>query len=39
MPALKAALGGNEVTVIDVMTDEHAYPPITSFKGKAALDY
>lgn len=27
------------VTVIDVMTDERAHPPVTVFHGKAALDY
>lgn len=37
--ALETALVGDSVTVIDVITDERAYPPITSFQGKAALDY
>ena len=39
LPALKESLARNEVAVIDVVTDEHAYPPITSFQGKDALDY
>lgn len=38
-PALKAALAGNQVCVLDVMTDERAHPPVTTFQGKAALDY
>lgn len=39
LPALKAALAEPALTVIDVMTDERARPPITSFEGKEALDY
>ena len=39
LPALKEALGSGEVTVIDVMTDERAHPPVTSFQGKDALNY
>ena len=35
----KAALAGNQVCVLDVMTDERAHPPVTTFQGKAALDY
>lgn len=38
-PALAAALKADGVTVIDVITDQRAYPPITSFMGKDALDY
>ncbi len=38
-PALAAALKGGVVTVLDVATDERAYPPITSFEGKKALEY
>lgn len=38
-PALSEALASDEVTVIDVVTDERAYPPITSFQGKDALQY
>lgn len=37
--ALQTALAANVVTVIDVITDERAYPPVTSFTGKQALDY
>ncbi|TJZ90168.1 acetolactate synthase catalytic subunit [Paracoccus gahaiensis] len=38
-PALRDALASDEVTVIDVVTDERAYPPVTSFTGKQALNY
>ncbi|MFC6490581.1 acetolactate synthase catalytic subunit [Nitratireductor sp. GCM10026969] len=38
-PALEEALARSAVTVIDVMTDQRAYPPITSFEGKNALNY
>jgi acetolactate synthase I/II/III large subunit len=38
-PALRDALAGGAVTVIDVITDQRAYPPITSFEGKDALAY
>ena len=38
-PALAAALASGKVTVLDVVTDERAYPPITSFEGKKALEY
>lgn len=37
--ALETALSSNVLTVIDVVTDERAYPPVTSFTGKQALDY
>jgi acetolactate synthase I/II/III large subunit len=33
-PALGAAAASGETTVIDVMTDSDAYPPITSFEGR-----
>ena len=39
LPALEEALGKAVVTVIDVVTDEKAHPPITVFQGKEALDY
>ncbi len=39
LPALKEALSRDELTVIDVITDERAHPPITSFQGKDALNY
>lgn len=38
-PALDEALSSDGVTVIDVLTDEKAHPPITSFEGREALDY
>ncbi|MDE3744323.1 acetolactate synthase catalytic subunit [Methylobacterium radiotolerans] len=38
-PALRDALANNAVTVIDMITDQRAYPPITSFEGKDALAY
>jgi acetolactate synthase-1/2/3 large subunit len=38
-PALAAAINSGRTTVIDVVTDEKAHPPITSFEGKSALDY
>ena len=37
-PALAAALASGKVTVLDVVTDERAYPPITSFEGKKPLN-
>ncbi|ACL58653.1 acetolactate synthase catalytic subunit [Methylobacterium nodulans] len=37
--ALRDALAADSVTVIDVVTDQRAYPPITSFEGKDALAY
>lgn len=39
LPALKEAMASREVTLIDVITDERAYPPITSFSDKEALAY
>ena len=39
LPALKTALAANKTTVLDVITDERAYPPITSFKDHEALRY
>lgn len=33
LPALKEALGSKETTLIDVVTDPEAYPPITFFEG------
>ena len=39
LPALQAALAANVTTVIDVITDERAYPPVTLFDGKAGLNY
>ena len=37
-PALARALEHDGVTVLDVITDPDAYPPITSFMGKEALE-
>lgn len=39
LPALKAAFAANTTTVLDVMTDERAYPPITMFNDNSALNY
>ncbi len=39
LPALTEALGRDTLTVIDVVTDQRAYPPITGFEGKDALNY
>jgi len=33
LPALREALGRNETTVLDVITDPAAYPPVTFFNG------
>jgi acetolactate synthase-1/2/3 large subunit len=33
LPALKEALASNATTLIDVVTDPEAYPPITFFDG------
>ncbi|MDX3926222.1 MAG: acetolactate synthase catalytic subunit [Shinella sp.] len=39
LPALKAAFAANATTVLDVITDERAYPPITMFNDNSALQY
>ncbi len=39
LPALKRAFAADSTTVIDVITDERAYPPITSFNDDGALQY
>lgn len=39
LPALKAAFASGRTTVLDVVTDERAYPPITSFNDNSALSY
>jgi acetolactate synthase I/II/III large subunit len=39
LPALQDALSSDRTTVLDVVTDQRAYPPITSFEGKDALNY
>ena len=33
LPALKEALAANETTLLDVVTDPLAYPPVTFFDG------
>jgi acetolactate synthase-1/2/3 large subunit len=33
LPALREALACNETTVLDVITDPAAYPPVTFFDG------
>lgn len=38
MPALQQALKSKITTVIDVITDEDAYPPVTNWEGSKALD-
>lgn len=38
-PALEAAFARKGTTVLDVVTDELAYPPITAFKDNPALTY
>ena len=39
LPALKTAFAAGVTTVIDVVTDERAYPPVTMFDGKDGLNY
>lgn len=39
LPALARALATDGVTLLDVVTDQRAYPPITSFEDKANLVY
>jgi len=39
LPALKAAFEAKRTTLLDVVTDERAYPPITSFEASSALAY
>lgn len=38
LPALKAAIAANTKTLIDVVTDERAYPPVTLFDDKDGLN-
>lgn len=39
LPALKAAFAANTTTVLDLITDERAYPPITMFNDNSVLNY
>lgn len=39
LPALEAALASDATAVIDVVTDERAFPPVTMFEGNHRLDY
>ncbi|MCB8838061.1 acetolactate synthase catalytic subunit [Aurantimonas sp. VKM B-3413] len=39
LPALKTALASGSSTVIDVVTDERAYPPVTIFENAERLNY
>lgn len=39
LPALNAAFSADVTTVIDVITDERAYPPVTMFDDKDGLNY
>lgn len=39
LPVLQRALEGGVTTVIDVVTDERAYPPVTMFEDNERLDY
>jgi acetolactate synthase-1/2/3 large subunit len=36
-PTLAAALGSDRPTLIEVMTDPNAYPPITAWEGKQEI--
>jgi acetolactate synthase I/II/III large subunit len=39
LPALKKALRSDRTTVIDVLTDQRAYPPVTAFENSDRLSY
>lgn len=39
LPALKTAFAANCTTLLDVVTDERAFPPITGFEANSALAY
>ena len=39
LPALKKAFASAVTTVIDVITDQRAYPPVTAFDAQKNLDY
>jgi acetolactate synthase I/II/III large subunit len=39
LPALQKALRSDRTTLIDVVTDQRAYPPVTSFEDSDRLTY
>ncbi len=39
LPALREALAAERTTLLDVVTDQRAYPPITMFEGSRRLSY
>lgn len=39
LPALKAAFQSDRTVLLDIVTDERAYPPITAFEANSALAY
>jgi len=39
LPMLTKAFAEPRTTLLDVVTDEHAFPPITNFEGNVALEY
>jgi len=39
LPALRRALAADRTTVLDVVTDQRAYPPISGFEGSQRLAY
>ncbi len=39
LPALKTALAADRTTLLDVVTDERAYPPISMYEGQSVLAY
>lgn len=39
LPALKAAFQSDRTVLLDIVTDERAFPPITAFEANSALAY
>lgn len=39
LPALKQAFAASRTTVLDIITDQRAYPPVTGFEGQQRLSY